>query len=87
MQATISRKRRPSFTMRWSAGLVFAALSVTRLGQATVAAQSTGDYVIGPQDVLTVQVFDQADLGGIEATQPIGARLVAALGNFAYALT
>ena len=43
---------------------MFAALSVTRLGQATVAAQSTGDYVIGPQDVLTVQVFDQADLGG-----------------------
>jgi polysaccharide biosynthesis/export protein len=64
MQATIPRKRRLSFTIRWSVGLVFAALSVTRLGQATVAAQSTGDYVIGPQDVLTVQVFDQADLGG-----------------------
>src|SRR5262249_35012570 len=64
MQATISRTRRPWFTIRWCAGLVFAALSVTRLGQATVAAQSTGDYVIGPQDVLTVQVFDQADLGG-----------------------
>src|SRR5262249_53931653 len=33
------------------------------------AAQSPGasavsDYVIGPQDVLTIQVFDQADLGG-----------------------
>jgi polysaccharide biosynthesis/export protein len=28
------------------------------------AAQSAGDYVIGPQDVLTIQVFDQADLGG-----------------------
>jgi polysaccharide export outer membrane protein len=27
-------------------------------------AQSQADYVIGPQDVLTVQVFDQADLGG-----------------------
>src|SRR5262245_24424107 len=27
-------------------------------------AQSAGDYVIGPQDVLTIQVFDQADLGG-----------------------
>jgi polysaccharide biosynthesis/export protein len=25
---------------------------------------SAGDYIIGPQDVLTVQVFDQADLGG-----------------------
>ena len=27
-------------------------------------AQATGDYLIGPQDVLTIQVFDQADLGG-----------------------
>jgi polysaccharide export outer membrane protein len=27
-------------------------------------AQFAGDYVIGPQDVLTIQVFDQADLGG-----------------------
>ena len=27
-------------------------------------AQSQADYVIGPQDVLTIQVFDQADLGG-----------------------
>src|SRR3954469_6135769 len=30
----------------------------------TAFAQSAGDYVIGPQDVLTIQVFDQADLGG-----------------------
>jgi polysaccharide export outer membrane protein len=30
----------------------------------TAAAQSAGDYLIGPQDVLTIQVFDQADLGG-----------------------
>jgi len=27
-------------------------------------AQSQADYVIGSQDVLTIQVFDQADLGG-----------------------
>jgi polysaccharide export outer membrane protein len=27
-------------------------------------AQSAGDYVIGPQDVLSIAVFDQADLGG-----------------------
>jgi polysaccharide biosynthesis/export protein len=31
---------------------------------AAVTAQSGGDYVIGPQDVLSIQVFDQADLGG-----------------------
>jgi polysaccharide export outer membrane protein len=27
-------------------------------------AQPAADYVIGPQDVLTIQVFDQVDLGG-----------------------
>ena len=26
--------------------------------------QSNADYVIGPQDILTIQVFDQSDLGG-----------------------
>src|SRR4029453_1769926 len=29
-----------------------------------VQSQPAGDYQIGPQDVLTIQVFDQADLGG-----------------------
>lgn len=29
-----------------------------------LTAQSAADYVIGPQDVLSIQVFDQADLGG-----------------------
>jgi polysaccharide biosynthesis/export protein len=46
-----------------SAGLLAAALLVAASVQAA-AAQSAGDYVIGPQDVLTIQVFDQADLGG-----------------------
>src|SRR3954465_3913991 len=41
--------------------LVLLALAVGRL---TAQAQSAADYVIGPQDVLTIQVFDQADLGG-----------------------
>jgi polysaccharide export outer membrane protein len=39
-------------------GCLFLALA------ASLSAQSAGDYVIGPQDVLTIQVFDQADLGG-----------------------
>jgi polysaccharide export outer membrane protein len=30
----------------------------------TASAQAIDSYVIGPQDVLTIQVFDQADLGG-----------------------
>lgn len=31
---------------------------------APLTAQSTADYVIGPQDILAIQVFDQPDLGG-----------------------
>ena len=34
------------------------------LGALTLAAQSAADYVVGSQDVLTIQVFDQPDLGG-----------------------
>src|SRR5258708_32908153 len=30
----------------------------------TSAGQPAGDYVIGPHDVLAIQVFDQTDLGG-----------------------
>src|SRR3954471_5492674 len=41
----------------WGACLLFAFAT-------TAFAQSAGDYVIGPQDVLAIQVFDQADLGG-----------------------
>jgi len=33
------------------------------------AAAEAGDYVIGPQDVLSVTVFDQADLGGKYAVE------------------
>jgi len=38
----------------------FLVLSVVGLA----AQESAADYVIGPQDVLSIQVFDQADLGG-----------------------
>jgi polysaccharide biosynthesis/export protein len=34
------------------------------LTASTLVAQSAANYVIGPQDVLTIQVFDQPDLGG-----------------------
>jgi polysaccharide export outer membrane protein len=47
---------------RFSAAVIAAALAV--MLSAALSAQSAGDYVIGPQDVLTIQVFDQADLGG-----------------------
>ena len=36
------------------------------------ASQSAGDYKIGAQDVLTIQVFDQPDLGGKYAVEADG---------------
>jgi len=44
--------------------LLLAALALGALLRLDAAAQSAADYVIGAQDVLTIQVFDQADLGG-----------------------
>lgn len=46
-----------------SARLAVALAALIAFGQ-IVSAQSTSDYLIGPQDVLTIQVYDQADLGG-----------------------
>jgi polysaccharide export outer membrane protein len=39
-------------------------LSVVGLCVTTLFSQSAGDYAIGASDVLTIQVFDQPDLGG-----------------------
>jgi polysaccharide biosynthesis/export protein len=49
--------------MRISEALVAFGLLVA-ITTAPVSAQSAADYVIGPQDVLAIQVFDQPDLGG-----------------------
>jgi polysaccharide biosynthesis/export protein len=54
---TIARAPRKAV---WSAALV-AALFGLQLG---ARAQSAADYVIGAQDVLTIQVYEQADLAG-----------------------
>ena len=45
-------------------GRALLALCVLVVLVPSLAAQSAADYVIGPQDVLSIQVFDQADLGG-----------------------
>ena len=39
------------------------------LSSVAPSAQSAGDYVIGPQDVLSITVFEQADLGGKYAVE------------------
>jgi polysaccharide export outer membrane protein len=43
---------------------ILAALAVFALCIAAISAQSAADYTIGASDVLTIQVFDQPDLGG-----------------------
>jgi polysaccharide export outer membrane protein len=53
----------------WGAVVLLVALGLSALG---ASAQSAADYVIGAQDVLTIQVFEQADLGGKYAVEADG---------------
>jgi polysaccharide export outer membrane protein len=53
---------RPSFAIAQLAVPLLVAAAV--LAGAAASAQSAADYVIGPADVLTIQLFDQPDLGG-----------------------
>ncbi|HVH25594.1 MAG TPA: polysaccharide biosynthesis/export family protein [Vicinamibacterales bacterium] len=58
--------------------IVFLALLIARASIAA-GAQSAADYVIGSQDILLIQVFDQADLGGkytVEADGTFGFPLI-----------
>jgi polysaccharide export outer membrane protein len=52
------------FPWRARAGRLIATVFAGILSGAFPLAQSAADYLIGPQDVLTIQVFDQSDLGG-----------------------
>lgn len=68
MEST-SRKSRGSGALL--AFLVFglaALMTQSTAGQQSPAGQ-VGDYIIGPQDVLSITVFDQADLGGKYAVE------------------
>lgn len=52
-------------TLHMARSTWFAAVLVLLCGIVSYAqSQSAADYTIGPQDVLTIQVFDQPDLGG-----------------------
>lgn len=59
-------------TRRSAAGCLFATALLASISSAILLAQAGLDYVIGPQDVLTIQVFDQADLGGKYAVETDG---------------
>jgi polysaccharide export outer membrane protein len=60
---TASRASRVSYAV-----LAFLVLGLSALMTQNTAGQA-GDYIIGPQDVLTITVFDQADLGGKYAVE------------------
>ena len=55
--------------MRRLAVLALALLLSPLAASISTAAQSAGDYVIGPQDVLSIAVFDQPSLGGKYAVE------------------
>jgi polysaccharide export outer membrane protein len=44
--------------------LLLSCIATPLSAQSALSTPAVADYVIGPQDVLTIQVFDQADLGG-----------------------
>lgn len=52
------------FSHRRATRTMVAALVIAGAFAAAAVAQPAADYVIGPPDVLTIQVFDQQDLGG-----------------------
>jgi len=54
---------------RRHAAVALLAVCLAVLAAPAGAANEAGDYVIGPQDVLFVTVFDQADLGGKYAVE------------------
>ena len=56
----------------FSRSILLLALFLAATATLRVAAQSAADYTIGPQDVLTIQVFDQQDLGGKYAVEADG---------------
>jgi polysaccharide export outer membrane protein len=58
-------QNRRSFSSALAIVLIVLALSMPRVA----LSQSAGDYVIGPQDVLSITVFDQLDLGGKYAVE------------------
>jgi polysaccharide export outer membrane protein len=60
----------PDNRFSFSLGTIGLLLAVLALSVPRVAlSQSAGDYVIGAQDVLSITVFDQADLGGKYAVE------------------
>ncbi|HEX6973507.1 MAG TPA: polysaccharide biosynthesis/export family protein [Vicinamibacterales bacterium] len=68
MDSGFSRKSQSTgFSTRVASGFSrksLALLLLLALAAIDLSAQSAGNYLIGPKDVLSIQVFDQPDLGG-----------------------
>jgi polysaccharide export outer membrane protein len=77
ISATHSRFRRPS-APAGCAVILLTWIAVSLVG-GEVSAQSSANYVIGPQDVLLIQLYDQERLGGkytVEADGTLGFPLI-----------
>src|SRR5438093_2121531 len=65
--------------------VVLAGLCVTAFAQSAASASSSSpvnDYIVGPQDVLTITSYDQADLSGKFAVEADGTFTYPLIGRF-----
>lgn len=74
---------RGSFRRQLTTGfaVALACAAITVHAQRQTETQTAADYVIGPQDVLTIQVFDQADLGGKYTVEADGTFMFPLIGR------
>src|SRR5437773_8809160 len=71
------------FSLRWCAAIVAAiALASTTSAAQTPPSVTATDYVVGPQDVLTITSYDQADLSGRFAVETDGTFTYPLIGRF-----
>src|SRR5438034_2221319 len=71
------------FSLRWCAAIVVAIALVPTTGAAqTPPSAAATDYVVGPQDVLTITSYDQADLSGRFAVETDGTFTYPLIGRF-----
>ena len=71
------------FSLRWCAAIVAAIALVPTTGAAqTPPSAAATDYVVGPQDVLTITSYDQADLSGRFAVETDGTFTYPLIGRF-----
>src|SRR5437867_3961375 len=62
--------------------LALVTLGATLFAQSAPSASAVNDYIVGPQDVLTITSYDQADLSGKFAVEADGTFTYPLIGRF-----